>query len=548
MCKLKNVALALATIGLLGSGCSTVGDKSLSDKVDHTLQKFESDASQKMAALLSENKYEKVGQASLPFVSTKSIKLSKPLPKEFSKEVLWSFPQGIELVHLVSMITEKTGYQVFVASDVYDIPEGTQKFLDSSKSESSESLDSAAIRTEIPLDAMEFAQDSNIEVPVSQPEPEKLKVFFQANGFESIEKIINKVTSQLAVDWDFDHDERVIKIQRHFTEYFHLAGMLDSEGLLPTSITGGGDGNKSGVSPSASLWESTQKSIVTMLSPGGRVSSNEMSGMIVVTDNKHTLKSVKKYIDQVNAKVTQKVLLNIEVVEFKYVDESNKGIDLSLLNLAGIGQVGLGVDGGGITGGILTPPSGLKNGSWEGSNAIIKALNQRGKVTNKTRKPIYARNNQITSISSNRTVGYLSSTSSTPTANVGTTSSIQVDFIKSGDSVNVLPHIMPDGNSLLLDIGIMISSLNSLDSISSGGQTVQRPDFSENSIMESVEIKNGQTIVLAADEKHSIEKNNSGMLDAAFWWLGGSERRAVEKTSVIYLVTPFISNGIKSGR
>ena len=76
-----------------------------------------------------------------------------------------------------------------------------------------------------------------------------------------------------------------------------------------------------------------------------------------------------------------------------------------------------------------------------------------------------------------------------------------------GFTSNFLPRLL-GGQRILLQYALQLSSLVSLDTVSSGGNSIQVPTISEQSASQSVVLKNGETLVLAGFGQTQKKHNN----------------------------------------
>jgi len=531
--KNKTLLALMATIVI--SGCSSNPSK-VEKKIETNYDSVKQRTDAGINRLVHKKKKAILNQSELPFVSSKSVKISPPLPEPFGRKVWWSYPQGIEMSHIASMISTKTGYRVYVADDVY----GNESSGDATGSEGEVATDSAGKQSQAKGGETVFESLGNSDEVTKADE---LKVYFENKVFTTIKAVLDQVTSRARVDWVFDNEKRTIKIQRLFTELFNLSAMLPSQNLMPESIMEGASGGApANIVPSKDIWYSTLETIQKMISTKGTVSVNEVSGLVVVRDNKFSLEKVAKFIKKINKSQQQRVLLNIEIVEYQYSDSENKGLNLTALYDGGSNYSLSVLDGAALGMSVLTPNKDTPVGSWAGSSAIVDALKKSGRVTKTIRKPIRVRNNQVTSISDSRIQGYLSSASTTATTNAGNTASLNLGYIRSGEAINALAHIVEDGNSVMLDMGINISNLNQLVDITSGGQTLQSPDVQEGKMLVSEQVRNGETMILTASEQFTTNETKSGLFDKAWWWLSGQDSKAYEKRAMIVIITPYITS------
>ncbi|EQD67604.1 type IVB pilus formation outer membrane protein, R64 PilN family, partial [mine drainage metagenome] len=76
-----------------------------------------------------------------------------------------------------------------------------------------------------------------------------------------------------------------------------------------------------------------------------------------------------------------------------------------------------------------------------------------------------------------KTVGYLASAETTASTLVGQSTALTPGQVTTGFSMIVVPRILP-GGSLAMQYAVDLSTLNSLTTINSGGESIQVPSVS----------------------------------------------------------------------
>ena len=137
----------------------------------------------------------------------------------------------------------------------------------------------------------------------------------------------------------------------------------------------------------------------------------------------------------------------------------------------------------------------------------MQALASVGQVRLVTSGSAITGNGQPAPIQVANQVGYLASEGSTLSANVGSTSTLTPGTVTVGFTSNFLPRLL-GRHRILLQYALQLSSLVSLDTVSSGGNSIQVPTIAEQSASQSVVLKNGETLVLAGFGQTQKKRNN----------------------------------------
>src|SRR5205085_6535083 len=151
---------------------------------------------------------------------------------------------------------------------------------------------------------------------------------------------------------------------------------------------------------------------------------------------------------------------------------------------------------------VLTAPANSAS-RWAGSQAMISALSTQGRVTELTSASVVTLNNQPVPVNVGRRVSYLAASATSQTANVGSTTSLTPGTVSTGFSMTLVPHII-DGQELLLQYAIDLSSLLRIKTISSGGSSIEAPDVSTSSFLQRVRLKSGETLVVAGFDQDNL--------------------------------------------
>src|SRR5690625_3211952 len=185
-----------------------------------------------------------------------------------------------------------------------------------------------------------------------------------------------------------------------------------------------GEGSSSSSSLDAGLriepqfWQNTRRVVEDMVSEQGRVLFNEATGSVTVTDNPDVVAQVRDYIDQLNKSLRLKATVNLVVVRLKKTSGRDFNINLDAVyrqaerNLFRLQTSRVNVPN--LTG--LSVENINPNSAWSGTEAFLDALRSEGEVAVMRSKSFVLRNHSLFSISKGDVIRYLSSASTTNTA------------------------------------------------------------------------------------------------------------------------------------
>lgn len=284
-----------------------------------------------------------------------------------------------------------------------------------------------------------------------------------------------------------------------------------------TTSTQNGSLSESGtgsLSPYADALKGVQSILQTSgQSPGVAVASPAL-GDVTVTATPEVQRMVRAYLRSVTRQSEHNVAIDIRVYQvtlkhstdlggsltaaFHDAAQTLTGVNLTgaLQNPAnGMGALSLIIPSGAATGTGTIP--GTLSGTANGIQAVLNALKSVGRTTFVTKGSVITENGVPGPIQSANQVAYLKSSSVTATTNAGTTASLTPGTLTVGFTANALPRIL-SRHRVLLSYQMKLSSLVSIPTVTSGGSTIETPETQTQSDAQSVILKNGQTLVMAA--------------------------------------------------
>lgn len=392
---------------------------------------------------------------------------------------------------------------------------------------------------------------------------------FTANYSGSLTGFMNLVSAYYGVYWKtngaslrfFLLDSKTFRIAA-LPGDTRLSSSVDSGATTAGSSGGGSSGsgsssggstqsgttsNSTGVGYSGlSVWTAIEASVKQMLGVNGKVVASPATGTITVTDTPAVLDRVSEYVDEQNKALNRQVSVNVRVLSVELNEGETYGIqwDLVYANLAAAGsQYALGLktaatSSEGVGNLILSAPS-TSTKRWAGSTAMISALSTQGRVTELTSATVVTLNNQAVPVNVGRRVSYLASSSTSQTANVGSTTSLTPGTVNTGFSMTLVPHII-DGKELLLQYSLDLSSLLRMKTISSGGNTIEAPDISTSSFIQRVRIQTNETLVVAGFDQDNLSAVAEGVGKPENT-LMGSRNGTTKRTMLVILIQPTVA-------
>lgn len=174
-----------------------------------------------------------------------------------------------------------------------------------------------------------------------------------------------------------------------------------------------------------------------------------------------------------------------------------------------------------------------------GSNVIIQALAEQGRVSNVRSPSVTTLNLQPAPLQIGNVKGYVAASSTTNTASVGSSTALTPGTITSGFNMTLLPRVM-DRDELMLMISINMSSKPTFQTFTSNSSSIQVPDYDAKSLSTKVKLKSGQTLILSGFDELSEDINKVGVGEPGFFGLGGGRTRTLTYSVLVVLITPIL--------
>lgn len=298
------------------------------------------------------------------------------------------------------------------------------------------------------------------------------------------------------------------------------------------------------VSTRLSVFASIEKSIAAMLSPYGKVTASPATGSISVTDTPDALKRIASFVEDENRSLSKQVMINVTVLAVSTTNLSDYGINWDVVynNLQrrfGISNTYTAEPGSASFSAAILNTSGSR---LAGSSMLVNALATQGKVRRETSASVATLNNQPVPVQVATQTSYLKSSSTSLTANVGTTTTLEPGTVTSGFNMTILPHVLSNG-TVMLQFGTDISELKGIRTVSSNGTTIETPEVDTRNFLQRVAMKSGDTLVISGFEQTDDNINRQGVGDPRFFALGGGTKATSGKEVIVIVITPITMAG-----
>ncbi len=357
--------------------------------------------------------------------------------------------------------------------------------------------------------------------------------------------LLDQVTAYFGLSWRWERG--AIRLFRYESRAFPLdvlPGAVSTALVLTNQSNLGSSGGTTGGSSETSsqtvtqeqenqFWKTVHANVVAMLTLHGQVLVNEEAGVITVIDRPMVVRRVGRYLASLNHAMQREVSIVVRVYALDLTNSELRGFSLdgvfhNLAQTYGVTFSGAGpatsvAGAASFSATILNTATG-GIGQYAGSALLIQALHAYGHVSLMTQGSGIALQGQPLPIQVTKTVGYLASAQTTASTLVGQSTALTPGQVTTGFSMLVVPRIL-SGGMLAMQYAIDLSTLNSLTTITSGGESIQVPSVSSQRFIQRVLMKSGQTLVLAGFEQ--VSESREGDQGILSWFRSGSRERKV---------------------
>ncbi len=319
-----------------------------------------------------------------------------------------------------------------------------------------------------------------------------------------------------------------------------------------------------------SVWHDLERTINQLKSKEGRVVVSESTTSVTVNDHPSNVNAISKYISDLNKKLSRQVAIKVQVLEIMLNKNFNYGVNWNLLfsalntHFSVIGSPGNATNIiadnliGSNTNSAITR---FGAGGSEGTDVVVNALSQQGRVRVVTEPEVITLNNQMAAIRITKSIGYIESISQT-NSQIFSTNSVTPGSITDGFTLYLLPKIQ--SNKVYLQISSTIANLDRLEKVSTEPanlenqqsnsttvvtprsvqyQAIQVPTLSQKSFNQRSLINSGSTLIIAGYKRLRDATNEASPFDIRP--LGGAGATS-ENIETLVLITPIILHSSKS--
>lgn len=377
-----------------------------------------------------------------------------------------------------------------------------------------------------------------------------------------LRNVLDGALGQLSLSYRYDRERKLITVYYFETKTFQIktipgensiANDVEAGNSVQQGVSQGGTSGSSGSGGGSSGTTSTTTSTVT------KVTSNVLTELqsalnnmcshpncavvtpstssVTVTDTPDVVAKIGEYMDQQNAVLYAQLTLHLKVLLFTSTDGADAGLNIDAAFQAASKKFGA------VLQTAYTPLTGAStlttnilsgNKQWSGSQAIVSALQQMGKVTTVYDNTMTIANLHPTPINTYLNTPFISSNLTSQVANAGNLSSSQTSTATTGFFLTIYPNILEDGREVLLKVSQSISVLDGIKTLASGSTPQQGAQTEGNTLDQLAHCKSGETIVMTGFQSTALTVNGQGGL------AGGGFNTNNKRQTIVVIATPVV--------
>nr|WP_014343599.1 hypothetical protein [Aliivibrio fischeri]AEY78185.1 hypothetical protein [Aliivibrio fischeri] len=271
----------------------------------------------------------------------------------------------------------------------------------------------------------------------------------------------------------------------------------------------------------------------------GSVQAIPALSRIVVRTTPSRMAEVNTFVSDSKASLMRQVAIEVQVLEFRSNLGHNRGVDWNIIrDIGGGNSLSFFIPGTDIISNSVNPSFAFTGGGkWDGTTALINALNKQGQVSTETPITILVQNHQTNHVTQENIIEFVENTKSNSDEGVVTTETERgkrregVDFI-------VVPNVQRD--HVYVRASGLLTKIEALVREEVAGEIQTFPRMRESKINFANKLKYGQTMVIASVSQMDTSTEENTFFGIPF--LGGTSAKT-QRVDTLVLLTPRRADG-----
>ncbi len=370
-------------------------------------------------------------------------------------------------------------------------------------------------------------------------------------GAQPLARLLDGIAARLGVLWRYQNDR--IEFYRTETRAFSIAALTLAASTQASLGLASGDSGKGFVSSSQTRLDSGEHDVFAVmrarLEPfltrsGVVVAQPGASASIVVTDTPQVLDAIASYLDRENRTMLRRVRLVFEELTVDANDTAEVAFDWGLVFASAQAAASL-VTSGPVTAAASALGAQAGSGPFSGSEAVIKALSQAGRVVRHSSMPVITLNRRPVTHAVRTTFSYIDSVqtaalASTPGMAIPSVSVSQREQTV-GSLLTLVPDVQDDGQ-ILLSLAYDNTVAQPLRSVTFGSKNsdplqLQQIAIDGNGTVQQVSLQPGQPLVISGFNRLRHESAGRRLNRDVPLALGGGDKAATQQLTTVIIIT-----------
>lgn len=405
--------------------------------------------------------------------------------------------------------------------------------------------------------------------PVSlQPSSAQFLQTLSVNYTGPLSGLLDIAANKLGVWWKMS-DGRVI-FYRTETKTFYLPAIAknSSGSSLITANSGASSGASSGAPNSSSsngssagsggttstsnysvdVWSDLEK-VAKTVGGSAKIVVNASVGSLTVTGTPPQVRNVEEWAKSLSDNLSQQISITVHIYKVKTAKEDNYSWNPHVVFKPFGDKYGYILDGPqtppvvsglaplNLTANVLKTATGAAS-QFSGTQLAVEALSTLGQVSETLQQTVVTLNGQPAPLQVANQTSYLASTTQGAPTTIGATPippTLTPGLLTTGFTAMFLPRIV--NGKILLAMNLTSSVLINMNSVSSGGSSIQTPNVDISTFQQSVTLTPGDSLFLTGLQKDAGSTNRSGVGTPNTFVLGGGDDSTTDKQLIAIVIT-----------
>lgn len=274
----------------------------------------------------------------------------------------------------------------------------------------------------------------------------------------------------------------------------------------------------------------------------GSVAPSAATSSIIVTTTRARMDLVRSYFQSVEKKLGRQIAFEVKLLHFTSTIGGIAGVDWNLL--ANDGDKSFVFNGGNVSsllsGSPITFSATQNGGKYDGSTALVAALEKQGTVSIVNSPRVVTQPNRVAELELSDLQGYIARTEVTPSSSLTSsepTVSLRQGIVESGYKLYAIANI-GDKDKIILHLSTTYIPKPVIERKEVETSAIETPQLTRNRNVSTVVLRNGETMMIAGLQLDTSMDNKESPFSARFF--PTRKNKTSVTTETIALVTPVI--------